>query len=284
MKNWVAIVALLGMVCAATATATPIGLTVSDQGDGPDIYYRVDLTTGVATVIADLGDLTDAEAEGLALNPLTGEVFGVSEPNPTDGTGVFYDLTPGSSTLGDVVGTIDARIGTEAGAEIDPTTGLVYSITGDETVPNSQLYLHDFPGSGVTEIGDVNDIFLDNLAINADGEAFAADLRTTDSLYGVDLTTGELTLIGAFGPDLDLDAGAAFSADGTLYVLGEDGRIWTVDTTTGAFLSVINITDASGNLLAGDFEGLAIIPEPASIALLGLGAVGAIGLIHRRRA
>ena len=88
-------------------------------------------------------------------------------------------------------------------------------------------------------------------------------------------STGATVVIGAMGlaSGITHGAGIDYAPDGTLWGIADSGQIFTIDTGTG--LASVVATTSSG------FEGLAIVPEPATLSLLGIG--GCLALVRRRR-
>lgn len=269
-----AIVATLAMA-GISAVAAPFGLSRSDSNN---VIYSIDLSTGVATAVGP--SPTTDELEGFG--GIGSTVYGITEGNY--GPGTLWNVVTGV-----LVGSTGDRLGTESGLAYDPVTGFLYNTQGDElsTLPNlSWLYRVD-PATGAATFLGGDPVFLDNLAINTAGQAYAVDFRVTGSLYGVNLTNGAATLIGSLGiADLGFDAGAAFDPSGTLRVLREDGSLYTVNTATGAATFQNFVVDAGGNRLDGDWEPLEItpaaVPEPSTFALLG-SALAAVLLRARAR-
>ena len=107
------------------------------------------------------------------------------------------------------------------------------------------------------------------------GEAFYFEDGPLCTLYSLDLETGVSTEIGLVGGEVDFNECDALdvSYDGTLRIADEDGRVLTVDKTTGATLSsVLSSFDrlsfitqaADGTFYAGDYDGGLYTYDPAT--------------------
>lgn len=203
---------------------------------------------------------------------------------------------------------------TEAAAGYNPVDGFIYAIASDDllpaTAPRSRLYrispttglaTQVGPAGGITLTtgsgGDQNPYF-DGFTVLPDGRAFATEARFTNNptqspdpavadnggLYRVFLTgpnAGRATFIKyLLNADVNRDTGLANTANGTLYLLLEDGRVWTTgaDAASPVTAAVFpNGNPAGSNTLStpgclrpiafpgqfcGDLEGFDI-PVPA---------------------
>lgn len=95
------------------------------------------------------------------------------------------------------------------------------------------------------------------------------------SLYTVDIFTGQSTRIGATGIPSDMIGLAFDESTGTLYLNEglKTNSLYRVDVATGA-ATLIGVNGY------GSIDGLAWIPSPSSVALLGFGAL--VGSRRRR--
>jgi hypothetical protein len=254
-KQWMlmALVTALVVSFSSAGLASPIGYAV--QSNGNDHLYQIDLGTGAYT---DLGLVNFVDAEGLAFagNSLYAIGGSVSE---------FWNIT---TPPGFKVGDTGSRNGIDAGMDYNRLTGIMYNINGGG---GSDLYTVNLATGAATSVGS-SSFFADGLGINSKGEAFAADWIFSDSLYSVNLSTGALTLVGSLGlGDVSQQSGLSFDQFDILWALTDDGRIYTLNTSTGAATFVANTITAC--------EGLAIntVPLPPTVLLLGSGLLGLAG-------
>jgi hypothetical protein len=248
---------ILLMTFGVTVVAGPIGYSV--RSDVDNHLYSIDLSTGAAT---DLGAVGLADAEGLEFVGST--LYGIG-----GSVMEFWNIT---TPPGFKIGNTGSRSGIDAGLAYDSTKKKMYNIQRQS--PSSWLYDINISTGAATLIGTYTSGGApDALAINSRGVAYALNATYYDSLYTVDLSNGALTLVGALGVDLMAESGLAFDpASGVLYGIIDTGKIYQINTSTGAATFVADTL--------GGFEGLAIIPEPATICLLGLGA---LSLLRRKR-
>lgn len=255
--------------------------------------YQINLSNGQAT---DLGDIGLLHAEGMAFNGAT--LLGVGgEPDPqTAFPQQLWNLsTPPGSFIGNTAITTDDDSGLAA------HNGQLWAVQGN--IFGSQIVqLNPATGSTIQTAlitTGQSDPYLDSLAIDSSGNAFAVDAIFSNplgALYSIDLTgtLGTAALIGSLGiadpvvpqNPLSAQSGLDFDSNDTLYLLLSDGRLYTIDTTTGNGTFVANVEDNGnpltfhGGFAIGDFDAAAVIPEPATMMMV---IVGAGMMITRRR-
>ncbi|MFM9996631.1 MAG: hypothetical protein ACKVU4_12630 [Phycisphaerales bacterium] len=229
--------ASVGVLVAGSARAGPTGYTFSDARlNGNNHLIRIDLATGATT---DLGPRGAFGLEGVAVGP-GGRVFGV-----TAGGGFssrLWDITDAPGTpFGPWAN--PQIFGAHVGLAYNPVNGFLYALGGtgggvSTLVKTAHLYRHNPPNwtpvwvsSFATAVG----WYADSLAINAQGEAYAADFSFDGVLYRVNLANGVRTLVGSLGlPEMPKLSGMDFDECGTLWALAGFGEIYRINTVTGA--------------------------------------------------
>ena len=174
------------------------------------------------------------------------------------------------------------------GMEITDTTFYAArSQTGQNATP-STLGTVDLVSGTFTPIGVMTGTSGPTSGLAWDGDVLYAVTGggTSPQLFSVDPGTGAATPIGN-GEGVAANTGLTgleFGSDGVLYALDRfggaslDGTLYSVSTTTGVFTAIgdfdVSVVPAAVNAIAAP-----PIPEPASLALLGLGGL----LVLRRR-
>ena len=232
-----------GSVYYRAYSTGPFAYSIRSNDD--DRLYRIDLRTGVAKPMGD--PMSFGDAEGMTIGP-RGTVYAIG--------GTVDELWNVGSPPGALIGPTGSRDGIDAG--LDYYDGVLYNLNGGSGV--STLYRVNRHNGNAIAVGSTS-TFLDGLAINRDGRAFGTDWTITDSLYEVDLETGSVTLVGSLGlGNVSKQSGLAFLG-GTLYALTSEGKIYTIDTSTGSASFVTNVTnDGCGSATLDGWEGLAIPP------------------------
>lgn len=250
-----AAVAVAGTVASASGFAPGLyGIQSTDSADGTWIF-RIDAETGAATPFALLSHNTSL----VGATFLRGELY-ASDVMSFDPLGFYgkFDSNGQFSPIHDQGFDLNWH-----GLASSESLGVTWSISQQN---NNMLVQTDLNGV-MTAIGPTG---IDGRGMAYDdtnGILYAINYSDA-SLYTIDIHTGESTLIGPTGIPSDM-VGLAFDEwTGTLYLNEGDATnsLYRVDVTTGA----ATLIGANGY---GTIDGLAWIPAPGSVTLLGLGAL-----------
>jgi PEP-CTERM motif len=254
-------------VSVRTAAADQIGFAVDNTLN----LFSVDLTTATATPIGYTGQFL----EGLAISP-TGSLFG------TDAYGSLYSVSPttgattliGNTGLGDIEGLAfngTTLIGTNFSNLGGQTT--VSAINTSTAAPTT---ITSFSQGPVRAMAVVNPTTVDV----ASDSPVSQSLVQVNLLTGTNLDLGQLPSNGLAVTGSDLISALNFGTDGVLYALDALGNEFTI-SSNGAGTLVGNTGDQQWLDLAMASTALdppAPVPEPSSMALLLVAALGLIGV------
>jgi hypothetical protein len=270
MKYTRTLVAVAGFACVAVASATEV-YAVDVRGQR---FVRFDTNTpGTQTVLATTyanqyyGLDFDASATNLYGAGIIGGVARLDTLSLTNGAA----LTSVNIT------------GLDTGASI---TGLTFDVNNNAFLSASgtggyKLYSLNTGTGAATQIGVMSaaNIMID-ISSSATGQLVAHDI-TTDAFWNVNPGTGATTLIGNHGLAANFAQGMDFDwSNNTLYAAVYTGggtlTYGSVNLTNGTVTSIPGI-------VSGEYEmavRAAAVPEPATMAALGLGLAA---VIRRRR-
>jgi hypothetical protein len=259
------------VVLAASSAAFADRLFAVDGAGGATAsLYELDPTTGA--IIQTIGSTGFAHVTGISFNPLTGQLYGVvSDSFSGGGSLISIDLTTGAGTL---IGSTSSQI-----PDISfSSSGVLYGWV-EFGVAFDQLATIDLTTGAVTAFAPSTGTSNTGLAFAPNGTLY---LKPGGSLYTLDPTTGVSTFVTSLSTNPQNLL--AFDSTGTMFSgIRNSGTftLVTIDPTTGTVTSIGS--NGAGSISAIAFQPLAI-PEPGSIALMGLGGVALLGFVRRRKA
>jgi hypothetical protein len=268
--------ALFGLSLAVAVILAPRAEAVTIFGLNPHFVQPPGGPTDVLRIetspfsVSTIGTVAGEMLSGLDFRPGTGTLF-ASAGNGGAHPGSLFTVE--ASIVFDLDGTLYGSAGSGTGASslirIDPATG-AGTLVGAYGPPNLLLDgIEIDPRTGIMYGGT--------------GAAFD---RTPGDIFTINKATGAATLIGSLANCTDFlcdtlpegPAGLAFDPAGNLYgsLGGGDGRIISINLSnfTWAYL---------GDAAAGSVSGIAIIPEPNTLALVITGLVGLAAGARRGR-
>jgi WD40 repeat protein len=245
---------ILVAILSCETSANPIFCSVGWEGE----FTHIDPSLGQISPTRD--DLPEC-LQALAWSPngilYAGKEDAIYTINPLTGD-VSYFLTINS----------DIR-----GMAFSPS-GTLY-ITSEWTTAQ-KLRIVDIATGNVTDVGALwgnENPIAQGLDFSPNGVLYAIKpnvLPGTYELLTIDLDDAEMHSLGSYSNTADINQSIAFTSDGSLYALGAD-VFAQIDPINGAIIG-------TPIELSGEYRGLAFVPEPGTVLLLGLG-----GLILKRK-
>jgi PEP-CTERM motif len=269
ISTFLVVLSLWSVIAPTSAKAGPI---VYVTGLGNE-FGTLDLATGAFNPIATLklsgGDFIFGMGFGS-----DGKLYGLdAQPNAS-----LYQINP---LNGDLVNL--GQTGMNVAGATSDASGEFYAISQDSNAVYSTLTPPSTTSSMVGPIGFSSDGLM---AVSADGSQLFTTVTDGTSgnsdLFSLNPTTGAASVLGDTGFFVD----AGLFVGGTLYGFDTTSNaIVTLDTTTGVGTQVATYFLPNGDPILSAAVAPAVVPEPSSVILMGLGLAGAVGYFrHRRRA
>jgi hypothetical protein len=237
----------------ASAQGTLYGVA-SFSNFGTQSLYTIDASTGAATLVGSTGL---RQIAGLDYDDATGRLMALT----VGGDQFSLSTTTGAATLA-----VDSNFGVPEGS-ITFAGGSAFTTLSDN--------LHNWNGTAWQQVGpsllapgtdisglDFGGTQLLGLALNGAG---------VDELVAFNLGTGAATVIGATGTNASTVAGLTSTTVGGLWYMTDGSTLYSINTATGSATSI-------GTHGVAGFSGLAFIPSPSSLLILGIA-----GLASTRR-
>lgn len=234
----------------------------------------IDTDTLEGTVVGRIGF---RRVGGLAFD--NGKLFGLASDFannffPTQ-RAALLDINP-ITGKGAVIGNPDRGIEFAAGMSVDPTTGVLYATTDEGSGIKSDFLVTLESRTGTpTSIGDLASNALVAMDFDDSGQLWGIEGGVgTEQLIKIDKTNGQMTVVSHAGlfafPNV---GGLAIDQGGKFWAVNDGNELFSIDPNTGRGTFVGEVRGLSGT----EITGLTAIPEPASIGLLVLGVILALG-------
>jgi hypothetical protein len=282
----------------AVLSASALGLVLGGGGSArADVLYGTTAAGGIdsellilnpatGAVLTDVGPVVDVQGRhygvsALAFEPGTGVLYGATTPLSATAPRSLVTVDPATARA-TLIGPFGAGMNSMTLA-FDPTSGALYG--AGTHAPDLYRINRATGGAALVGPSGFSDTIGGALVADAAGTLYGAPTGSSDPLRIYDKTTGGTTagatLHGAPLPDGAIKA-MTFDSDGVLFGTNTNRvpasatvYLVTIDPVTGQVSSIGRSVD---NLSAIAFQSVqeAAVPEPSSLALFGLGALGLV--------
>lgn len=246
-------------------------LYVSSNFLGDNQLSTLDTDTLTTTPVGTFGTV-----QNTGLSDWNGRLFGFDQT-----ADLVFELDPATAAIIDTFDVGLPNLGGE-GSIAFRADGTGFLTEGGDT---ARLHTFDigagtssFVSNDIASLGGIDgaDFFADTL--------YGLSQGTSSDLYTIDTATGATTLVGLSNINTGFLAGLTFDSNGALFAITFGGDLYSVNPLNGAasLLGNTGLTAVSG-LTALDALQPEPVPEPASIALLGIGAIGMCGGLRLRK-
>lgn len=259
---------LLGLL-VLLGGVTPAGadtLLYFRESGAPRFLVNFDTATGVSTVRSEV--LGTERLFGLDFRPSDDTLFAIAL------SGGLFTLNPDTGTPS-LVGNTGIR--EPVGLTFNPSTGALLALSNE-----GQLFSLN-PATGASSlIGNTGQVQR-GISFSPAGDLFGFSLQ--GDLFRVNPLTGAPTFVGSSGVPITLIAeDSTFTPDGRLFLADFGGNIFQINPATGNRTLVGQAGPGQSILGLATLPAALDVPEPSSVALLGLGALGLAAFGRRRSA